>query len=222
MSTWISKFLAALALVVPIGCSEADVSGLGLTGLQFSRSAPEIVRVAGDSIAIAGPFGYCIDRSVLQDGEAGAFVLLGSCAAITRNARDPHPAVPGFLVVTVSPLANPDVSDAAALAGLESFLMTDEGRAILSRDDTPQGIEILEIRSFEDAIFVRARDTEPHENSALAQDYWRALTAMNGRIVNASVIGFRAAPMDRDIGLETLYAFTNRILIENGIEDISL
>lgn len=209
MSTWISRSTAGLALAVLTGCS-------GL--VEVSRTAPQSVLVAGDSVVISGPPGYCIDQSAIRDENDGAFVLLGSCASIARDASQPHPSAPGLLTVTVSNGVISNGNVIAFLEDLSAFFETDDGRAALSRNGSAASVDLLETRIQDDVLYLHARDSS---GTALgvADEYWRALFGVRDRLLTVTVIAYSSAPLTEDDGVSTLDAFTSRIRLANAIDE---
>ncbi|MBT8477075.1 MAG: hypothetical protein HKO95_14975 [Rhodobacteraceae bacterium] len=215
MSTWISKPASLLAALALAGCTSGINVGLGLGGLSFTRAAPERISVAGDSVIVAGPPGFCIDRSALKDSQQGAFVLLGSCASISRDAGQPRPDIPGLLTVSVSPLGVVSGPPDELLAGLSEYLQSPQGRATLSRTGDASSVDILETQLDGDMLYIHARDRAGPQPEALEDDYWRALMAVDGRLVTASVVAFSRQPMTREAGLAVLDSFARRLRREN-------
>ncbi len=206
MSTWTCKALLPLLGLALSACAD---------GVAVSRSAPEAVSVAGNSVVVAGPPGYCVDRSVSGDRAGGAFVLLGSCASIARDATKPHPAQPGVLTVTVAEVAIGDPADRPLLEALAAYFRTETGRAALSRDGRAQSVEVLETRIEDGALYLHARDASGRERG-MADEYWRALLSVNGRLVTLSVNAFSKSPLSARAGRRTLSSFAARIRAANA------
>lgn len=198
----ISKALIAAALLPLAAC---------VGTLDPGRVPPSKLALAESSVVIAGPPGYCIDRSATRVGEnGGAFVLLGSCASIARNARAPKPRNPGVLTVTVSEGVTGDAAIAATLSDLGSWFRTEEGRAMLSRTGDPEDVEVLDVRVRDNTLFIHARDRAGREKG-MDENYWRALFGVNDRLLTVSVAGFASRPMTQDTGLTTIDSLTRRI-----------
>ncbi|AMY71918.1 hypothetical protein AKL17_4708 [Frigidibacter mobilis] len=66
-----------------------------------SGGAPLRVTVDGRAIVVTGPPGYCVDRGASREGPEGAFVLLGSCAALGGGRAVPKD-VPAVLIATIA------------------------------------------------------------------------------------------------------------------------
>lgn len=215
MSIWICnarnpcQVLCWLALLVVTGCET--------TGIGFPGNGPEKVVVAGKSVVIAGPPGYCVDSTATRNSASGAFVLLGSCASISNNAQVPVLGTPGLLTASVSGAGGSAIS--ASLDQLEAFFASDAGRAALARDGRAASVKILATRRRGKSFYVHARDTSGSTKGGISQDYWRGLFDVRGRIVTVSVVGFERKPMSNALGLATLDAFATRIRTENAIEN---
>ena len=191
-------------------CAGGPGAGMGTFG--FAR-APASVTVASKSIVIAGPRGYCIDRSEMRDSASGAFVLLGSCASIANNARAAAPRIPGVLTASVSDEVGADIS--ASFDVLEAFFSSKAGRAALARDGKAASVTILTTLHKDGAFYLHVRDESENRAASLAAEYWRGLFDVRGRIVTVTVTGFADRPMPDAIGLATLDAFAARIRREN-------
>lgn len=209
-----------LALLAATACvQDPDVSKANGT-FGFLRGAPEKVVVAGKSVVIAGPPGYCVNSSATRNSESGAFVLLGSCASIANSARATAPQSPGLLTASISGASGATIGD--SLDRLEAFFRSDSGRAALARDGTTDSVRILRAHQQDDAFYIHARDTSAGGVNGISQDYWRGLFDINGRIVTVSVVGFKARPMSDENGLSTLDAFAARIRAENPIDKVDI
>ncbi|MDU8944445.1 hypothetical protein [Ovoidimarina sediminis] len=171
----------------------------------MTRSLP-----VSEGIVIAAPPGYCIDREASRVKDSGgAFVLLGSCAAISRNASAPRPLTPGLLTVTVSDAPVP-LSDDQIGTALGRFFNTPEGRAILSRSGNANAVDILDTDVSQNALILHFTD-ESVAQLGLSPEHWRALFRLDGRLVTVAVSGFDDLPMTSSEGLATLRSMTDQI-----------
>ncbi len=200
-----------------VACEGGPDVGMGAIG--FAR-APDRVVVASKSIVIAGPRGYCVDRSATRDSANGAFVLLGSCASIANNGRAAAPRIPGVLTASVSDQSSADIG--ASLDELEAFFTSTEGRAALARDGRARSITILSTRRKNGAFYLHVRDDSENRVVSLAPIYWRGLFDVRGRIVTVTVTGFKDRPMSAAVGFATLNAFAARIRRENPAAPVDL
>jgi hypothetical protein len=168
--------------------------------------------VADQSVIVAGPPGYCVDRGLSRMGDGAAFVLLGSCASISGSAAAPMPSAPAILTVSVSEA----VGEAVDIEILRAFLATRDGKAALSRSGDPASVGILETRSSGGVLYIHARDTSAGVMPGMADTYWRALFELNGRLVTAAVVGMDRRPIAPEEGLATLKSLTERLRRENA------
>ena len=191
---------AALALpLVLAGCM--------LAGFGTAREAPATATVARGAVTVAGPEGYCIDRATLRDGTAGAFVLLGSCAALSGNPRAPHPVRAAVLTAAVSgDDGGPPV--AALLPDLPAFMRSPPGRAALARNGDPDTVTVVAARARDGALWLRVRDTGTGAIPAVEAEYVRVVFDLGPRIVTLSVM----APAGRRMGWEASEAVLEAFL----------
>lgn len=219
MSTWTFNLvlLKRRATVILLGSSlalSACATGVGTGGgggFSILRRAPQSIRVLDRQVAIAGPDGFCIDKTSSRDVATGAFVLLGNCAAISQNPRDDQPRVPAVLTASVSPDAGPDAGDADALDRLEAFFSTNAGRKALSRSAKANTVNIHRITRIDGALVLFVGDSSKNGLGSIAQDYWRGLFDVNGHLVTVTVSAFASRPFGEDVGLELMSGFIKRI-----------
>ena len=196
----ISKAFLVGAILLLAACD----GGFELDGV--TRKAPERIQLP-DGTVVAGAQGWCVDTSASRARGDTAVVVLGSCAAIGRDARAPRPDVPGVVTVSVDGAAAPTTDE------LQGFFGTDAGRATLARDGRAESVEILETRREDDLLYLRAAD----RSAAPGTDprTWRALFDLGGHFVSVSLYGLRDRPIARDEGLATLSAQVNELRAVN-------
>jgi hypothetical protein len=187
---------------------------LSACGADFgvTRNAPDSIRVAGSEVVVAGPPGYCVDRSLTQDQGQNAFVMMGSCASISGRLDQPSPAAPAVLTVGISP----EIGLQVPVSALRDYVNSQAGRAALSRSGDVSRFEIIETMSDDGVLFIHARDGAGDTFPGVADTFWRALFPLNGRLVTASVVALDARPISRDAGLATLQDLTIRLRRENS------
>lgn len=181
----------------------------------MSRAAPQKVSVAGNTVVISGPYGFCVDDRAMRDSEDGAFVLMASCATITGGQDAPTPTA--HVLLTASVAANPGPGGSAedrALV-LAQYFSSEEGRAALARDGRAENVEIHQMFDRDDLFVLHASDRSAGLGAGLRNDYWRAIFDVNGRIVTASVVDFADAPVDDEMRLALLRDFAARIRSES-------
>lgn len=178
--------------------------------------APEKIRVSGKDVVIAGPHGFCIDPTETRDSANSAFVLLGSCAAISNASHQPNPDIPAILMATVSRKSE-SAPIASSMASLTKFFESKTGRAALSRDGKAETVELIETLGKDGVFYIHARDSSTDTLTGAGDEYWRALFDVKGRIVSVSVVGLEDYPISTAAGFETLGEFANRIQRENAV-----
>lgn len=207
-----------VALMVLGGCENKaggdGALGFGLSNLASPKPAPVQVRVAGKEVVIAGPKGFCVDPTQIRDRAANAFVLLGSCRAISNSPLKPKPQVPAILVATVSGKTK-SAPIASSMDTLTKFFKSSAGRAALSRDGRAQTVEVIQTLKRQDIFYIHARDSSTDALAGAGDEYWRALFNVKGRIVSASVVGLQEQPITSKAGFDTLAIFANKIMIAN-------
>ncbi|MCK8483340.1 hypothetical protein MUY21_04760 [Aliiroseovarius sp. S2029] len=220
---WRAAVTTGIAFMLA-GCFGGDgASGLNLSDspiFSAQRATPrgDLVRaktVMGGAVTIATPKGFCIDTTSHQDTEAGAFIPIGACAALTKNAADPKPEKPAFLTATVLPMpvqavglpTDPD----ARLREARDFVQSDAGRAALSRDGRAETVTLLDTKSASGVLYVRIRDTSGGLPESLSDTTWRAFLEVNGRLVTASATAFADQPFGQGKGLALLRDFVSQI-----------
>lgn len=163
------------------------------------------------AVTIAAPKGYCVDVSSLRDQTSGAFVPLGACAALTRNAADPSPKSPAFLAASVTDqpagAAVADKDPAALTAQARRFLESTAGRAALSRSGDASTVTVLDLKTASGVVKVLTHDSSDNRPESLSDTTWRAFLPVGDKLVVASVTGFTEHPLDQRNGLAQLDKF---------------
>ena len=196
------------------GASSNDVRNSPLFSKQAPSASRDLVRrrtVMSGAVTIAAPKGYCVDVSSLRDQASGAFVPLGACAALTRNAADPSPKTPAFLVASVSVQpagavtaeGDPD----AQMAQARRFLESATGRAALSRSGDADTVSVLDLKAASGVVKVLTRDSSGNRPESLSDTTWRAFLPVGDKLVVASVTGFTEHPLSPRNGLSQLNKF---------------
>jgi len=204
-----------VALMVLGACDDITKSSAKAPSTT-ATPAPETVRVSGKDVVIAGPHGFCVDPTETKDSANSAFVLLGSCAAISNASHRPNPDIPAILMATVSRKTE-SAPIASSMTTLTRFFKSEAGRAALSRDGKAKTVEVIETLGRNDVFYIHARDSSTDTLVGAGDEYWRALFNVKGRIVSVSVVWLEDHPISTAEGFETLGEFTNRIKRENAV-----
>jgi hypothetical protein len=168
-----------LAFVVLTACDGSVPGAGGTQGLH------EITVLHG-AVKVAAPKGYCIDtRASVSHGDA-ITVLMGRCTAKGGVAA-------AVVLITVGQPASAGVLLAGPDA-LAEFFTSMPGRKVLARDGVAQHVVVLQARVDGGSLLLQVKDQT-------AGEYWRAITAIKGRLVTISASGAEGAPLTPDQGL---------------------
>ncbi len=192
--------LCRLALLVLTGLLAACVPAEFGTG----RAATQIALTGG--VTLAAPRGYCVDSGSTRDRAEGGFVLFGNCAAIARDASRAQPAYPALLSATLGPAGG----GPAALRPetVEGFFRSEAGRAVLARSGQAGDVELLAVRRVDDLLLLKIRDASAGGGGLQkGASYWRAITALGGRIAAFSVLPLEGARLSDTDQVGLLKAF---------------
>ena len=203
MSMRISEGSRAAALLIA-GLALAACEGLPGAGGP-SRAT---VTVAGEPIVIAGPPGFCIDRETLNVSDFGAFALMSDCALLasgTRAGADSRAALTAS--ISSGGLGGEGDDPVQSLADIAAFAQTGEGRALLGRSGSANGVRILATQQSGEVLFVLVEDRGPQPIAGVDRRFWRAFLEVKDRMAVLSVLGFEDAGLDPQAGLDLLAAF---------------
>ncbi len=199
---------ALLAALTVSGCTlDLPTDGAAASAL------PMRIAVAERSIVVAGPQGYCIDRPAARDGPGGAFVLLGSCAAIAGTAAAGQPVAPAVLTASVSAAGAQAV--APQLPALNDYFRSAAGRAALSRSGWAATVAVQRAWANGGVFFLAASDASGARGQRVQPEFWRAVFDLKGRIVTLNVTGLQTRPLGPEAGRATLEAFVRQVQREN-------
>ena len=202
-----------LGLVLPMAVFLLSACVDGMAG--GGRDAPTAVLVAGGQLTIAGPRGFCIDKSASRDSAKGTFVLLGSCASLSGSTAAARPRDLAVVTVSAYPGGGAATDFAAGFPAMAKFLSSAPGRAALSRSGKAATVQILAITSRDGVMFIHAADSAPAPGQRVEADYWRALMALKGQIVTLSVLGLKSQPLAADAKLALLQSFAAKLQAAN-------
>ena len=211
------NFLALMGTaLVLMGCGGGILSNLG-GGASVSRAAaPKMVRVAGGTVQVTGPSGYCVDTAETKDTAQSAFVVLARCDALAAGSS--RPSTPGLLTVAVTRRANNNAALPEA-SQLAAFAATLEGRAALSSTGRAVDLEVLETSIADGFFAMRGHDHSP-PSSSFGSEHWRALFDVSGHVVSARVNSFSGQPMSAQSGFGTLNALARGIKADNAVSNV--
>lgn len=205
MSTWTSRAFGVSAASLVLAACVAAVPG----------GATRAIAVSDGAFTVAGPQGYCIDRTATRDGPEGAFALLGTCAAISGSRAAAQPSQAPLLTVSVLRGAPQETAFADSFPALAAFFRSDTGRAALSRSGKAGDVSVEDVATAGDVLYLRVRDTSAPQGQPVEPEYWRAVLAVGGRIVTVSALGLRDRPVPSEEKRRTLVALIDRLRAAN-------
>lgn len=168
-----------LAVLLALAGCDMPLSGTG-AGLHETT-------LLGGALKIAAPPGYCIDPKASVARGSAIVVLMGRCTAMGGVAAALVSLTVGAPASAGVLLAGPDV--------LAKFLTSTAGRRMLSRDGVAGHVVVLQALAAKGALLLHVKDQT-------AGEYWRAITAIKGRLVTTSASGAEGAPLTSDQGLK--------------------
>ena len=185
------SFVASvLAVLVTLAGCDLPTTGAGL----------QETTLLGGTLKIAAPQGYCIDSKASVARGSAIVVLIGRCtakggvAAALVSLTVGAPASAGVL------LAGPDV--------LAKFLTSTAGRRMLARDGVAGHVMVLRALVAKGSLLLHLKDQT-------AGEYWRAITAIKGRLVTISASGAEGTPLTPDQGLKLVRGMVEMLDIRN-------
>ena len=212
--------LKHIVLAVPFlvaACTSGSGPSLSFAPGLSKGSAPKSVAVAKGAIVVAGPQDYCVDKRGSRLGGGTAFVLLASCANLSRDATEFHPTNHALLTASVEK----QNGESPAAADLLTLVNSTAGRAALARDGRAESVSVVTAVQDGDSVLMQINDQSDGAAPGLESTYWRGLFTLNGRLITTTVVGFKARPLPSDNGLAMLKAFEQRIRSASPKIDVS-
>lgn len=198
MCTWISRVAVLVAALALAGCAATAARG------PAAGDDVQSLTVA-NGFTVAGPFGYCPDPDLSRDLPDGAFVVLQGCEDADR---------PLVLTALVAPSTGVSVADAAPT--LAAFFETEAGRGALSRAQDPATVTVMGSRVEDAALILEVSDTSADVVEGLADDYWRLVFDVGGRLVTLTATPREGAGLSDAQILAVLAAFRARLQADNA------
>ena len=208
----ISEALRAAALGL-VGLSLAACDPATMAGSAPSRTK---VNVAGRSVTVAAPPGFCVDAKSTTVNAEGAFVLMSDCALLGSQPASSRPPIGAALTASISTGALTGEGDASdTLQDLQEFAATREGRAVLGRSSQPDRVRILDTQVKGGVLYVLVEDRGRMPIAGIDRQFWRAFLEVNGRMTALSELGFEGAGIGPQQGLDQLAALARSIQAAN-------
>ena len=152
---------------------------MGCDPATTGQNLHEIAVLKG-AITVAAPQGYCIDKMASVAVGSATVLLIGRC-------NDQGKVAAAVVTLTIGGPASAGVLVAGPKALVE-FFASDSGRKVLARDGDPDHVQIVQTQSAGRGLLL-------HLHDQVAGDYWRAITAIKGRLVTISASGVAGAPL---------------------------
>ncbi|MEM9428196.1 MAG: hypothetical protein AAGA32_01705 [Pseudomonadota bacterium] len=187
-----SRSLTVLALALLAACAT-----------RIPAEDRAALRVAGASITVVAPDGFCVDPQSVDVTRAGGRVLFGDCALLSGEASD---ASPISAVMTASVSAAPLPGDLSALGDF----LTGPGRVTVGRGSPPEAIAILDRRTEDDILFLKIEDAGSASVPGTEPTFWRAFFETGERLIFATVTTFSTAPLSDEVQQDLLRALARR------------
>lgn len=212
MSTWTNKLRLLGVASLLSGC-------LGTGGVQAppvspnapSGAPPTRMAVAGGTVLLAAPKGFCIDRLASRETHgAEALAVFSSCRRLGAGLFTPAPRYPALLTAAVSPPGRVIEIDDHKPA-LEAFFASVPGRELLSRAGRTETVVIHHNFAHDGVWYLHLNDSAPFQWGDVQVDYWRALLPVNGRMVTLSVLNPSRDPISKADGFELLQQFVTEM-----------
>ncbi len=189
MSLRFSRLTALLFCLLAAACEP----GSGLS------PRPDL-SVLGGTMQIGLPSGYCIDKGASRDNGRTAVAFLGRCAA---NAK----TQPALISIAIGEPGSAGVMTAGG-PELAAFFTSPRGRKTLSRNGRAKDLRVISASGGDNLLRLHLFD-------APIGEYWRAITAIRGRLVTISTIGSREQPLAPVEGRKLLDAALSRMQAAN-------
>jgi hypothetical protein len=182
MFIWISKAAIVTASLTLAGCAGVELA-------PASRG----VAVLGGAVQVMPPTGYCADPKVSSGGADSAVVLMGRCKAGSS-------AVPALMTASIGVAGSGAALDAGPVA-LTRFFSSEQGRGMLASSGDAEDVIVTAAQTEENALMLQLQD-------ANLGPYWRAVMAVQGRLVMLSATSVQSVALDPQDG---------RVLVTNTV-----
>ena len=182
--------LAGIGLCLSLAACQLGSGLSGLPSLSMLAGRAETVVLDG-AIRVVAPRGYCIEPQSAAGSAQTAVVFLGRCAARSK-------VVAALVTISIGAEASGGVMTAGGVA-LAAFFQSEEGRATLSRSAKAEDVTLISASGSESVLWL-------YLNDAAIGSYWRAISAISGRLVTLSATGTVEHPLLPEDGRALLEA----------------
>lgn len=195
-----------MSFVSPLRCGLLGLV-LVLSGclLMLPSRGLHQLKVLDGTVNVTAPKGYCIDKDASVALGPTIVVLIGRCVAGVQVAA-------AVVTLTIGAPASAGVLSEGPEA-LGGFFASKDGLTVLARDGDPEHVAVLQTQTADNALLL-------HVNDQLAGEYWRAITAIKGRLVTISASGVLGAPLTPDEGLKLVTEMMELLAKRNPIRPV--
>ena len=202
----------------------ARARGSGDFSVVSATPERAVVSALGKQVAVEPAAGFCLTREAIETSSRSAFLLLGDCAleepagggAGAEGALDLPRGVPGIITVSIS--GDPGFAQTGRpndISGLQSFVDSAEGRALLGRGGESDQVSVVETRHIGNCLYVLVEDGDSSV-PVLAPRFWRAFVELNGRLTVVTISGFRDRPLPEEEMLRHLGDQVRQLQVANS------
>lgn len=182
MFIWINKAAVAVAALSLAGCA----------GVEMTPSSRGVAVLNG-AVQVMPPVGYCANPKVSSSGADSAVVLMGRCKANSN-------AVPALMTASIG-VAGSGAALSEGPVALTRFFSSEQGRGMLASSGQAQDVVVTAAQTEENALMLELQD-------ANLGSYWRAVMAVQGRLVMLSATSVQSVALDPQDG---------RVLVTNTV-----
>lgn len=166
---------------------------LDTAGTSSDVPALREAEMAGGTIVIKPPRGYCVDPRSFRDRASGGFAIVGSCASLTGEATGVF-VEPAIITISTTPAVEGEVStDSRAF---QTALGRGQILRAINRED---GLSLLHVNG--GARIPPSADPR----------HWRGLMALNGQVIGLALYAATDSSMTGDAGMRMMIALADAI-----------
>lgn len=183
---WLIRSGVSLSLMLALaGC---------LTPTDGPSSVPVLrqAALAGGTVIVTPPRGYCIDANSVSDRQGRGFALIGSCNTLTGAASGVF-VEPAIITLSVTKAQNGETKTDS------SAFQTALGQGKILRAINRDNLSLLQVEG--GARIPPSAD----------QRHWRGLMQVNGQVVGLALYGAADGPMTGDQGMRLLVGLADAI-----------
>jgi hypothetical protein len=157
-----------------------------------------------DAFNVAAPPGYCLAEGAVTRQRGSDFAAFTPCT--------PGGTATGVLLATVGAAGSAQPVDPQAMA---AFFTSPAGKRALSRARDAASVTVHEVLSVEGAILVRLTDRATPPAAVAPGESWRAVMAVDGRLVTLSASPARGTTLPRETGRRLIGSFVTAMRTAN-------